>query len=143
MAKTIASKKAALDASFCALANPYLVLLSAAPTAETIHDPSTWTEVPQFATTSRISLAGKMPNISTATTDTSTSPDTVKVVAPTSDVDASAGFSGNVTVYGLAVIDGTGALGAGTLGRVVDITDKPYTTGDIARFAANSWTARE
>jgi hypothetical protein len=143
VAKTIASKKAALDASFCSLANPYLVLLGAAPTAESIHDPAGWTEVAQFATTNRISLSGKMPKISSAVTDTSTSPDTVKVVAPTADVDAPAGFSGNVTVYGLAIVDGTAALGAGTLGRVVDITDKPYTTGDIARFAANSWTARE
>lgn len=142
MAKTVASKKAALDASFCSLTTPRLCLLSAV-SAETLHDPSTWTEVTQYATTNRPDLSGKMPNISASTTNTTDSPDSVQVVGPTADLDCAAVTGGPITVAAIAVVSGTGALSSTTVGRVVDIVDKTYQTGDVPRFAANSWTAKE
>lgn len=142
MAKTIQSKKDALAASICDLTTPRLCLLSAF-TAETIHDPSTWTEVTQYATTNRPSLAGKIPTISAASTNTSDSPDTVQIQFPTSDHDCTAVSGSQITVVAIAIVDGTAALSSSTKGRVVDIVDKVYQVGDIPRFAANSWTAKE
>jgi hypothetical protein len=142
LAKTIASKKAALDASLCSLANPRLCLLTAV-TAESLHDPAGWTEAPQYATTNRPDLAGKMPNISAATTNTGDSPDSIQVLAPTADLDCAAVAGTTVPCVAVAIVSGTAALSASTVGRIVAITTKTYQITDVPRFAAGSWTAKE
>lgn len=145
MAKTIASKKAAIDASLLSLANPRLCLLSAV-TAETLHDPSTWTEVVQYKEGSRISLAGKLPAAGSAAVNTGDNPDSVSVQIPAAgqDVDCPAITTAPTTVVAIAVVDGVNPLSASTVGRIVDIVDKTYTTvGDVPRFAAQSMTVKE
>lgn len=124
-------------------ATPRLVLITAVTggvSAANLENPANWTEATQFATTNRISLAGKLPTISAATT----SGTATQITLPTSDVDAGATVSGSsISVVAIAIVDGTAALASTTKARVVDIADKTFNIGDTIRFAANSWTLSE
>lgn len=140
--KTKQSQIDAIEVSLTGLTDKRLVLITAVAggvSETTLQDPSNWTEASQFATTNRPDLDSVIPAVSEATDQGAY----MLLESPTVDVDLAAVSGSGFTVVAAAIVDGTGALGSTTTGRVSDIADKTYAVGDIIRLSDFSWDTTE